>query len=92
MENELNENNEKVELSDDELLREYDRRPASRTDDVIAMQAVLCILTALTLFAANMLYPDIAGALFHKLDMYISDGSRVIPNPIGIIAGYFAEN
>ncbi len=82
--------NENTEYEDttEALLEKYDTRRASKPEDVIAMQAVLCILLALLLIGANFFYPDTAEALYSKLCSLTSDTADIIPNPIDLIILY----
>ena len=88
-------NEEKNEFAEEEtteeLIAEYDRKRRSRPDDVIATQAVVCILVTLVFFAANRLYPDIAGAVFEKLRGLVTDSREIMPNPIDLLTNYIAE-
>lgn len=85
------EKNAVTEDSTEELAAEYDRKRRSRPDDVIATQAVVCILVTLVFFAANRLYPDIAGAVFEKLRGLVTDSREIMPNPIDLLTNYIAE-
>lgn len=75
--------------STEALLEEYDRKRKNKPDDVIATQAVICIIIGLLMFGANMLYPDITGALFARLRELATDSSSVIPNPIDLLMSCF---
>lgn len=77
---------ETAEDSTQALLEEYDRKRKNKPDDVIATQAVVCILIGLLMFVANMLYPDITGELFARLRELTTDSVSVIPNPIDLLA------
>lgn len=90
MENE--EINELPEDSTELLIEEYDKKRRNRADDIIATQAVLCILIGALFIAGNMLYPDITGAVFSRIKALASDNSSVMPNPIDLIAGYIDKH
>lgn len=74
--------------STETLVEEIHARRDSRPDDIIAMQAVLCILLALLLIAANYFYPDTAEELYGKITALTSDPKNLIPNPIDLIISY----
>ena len=76
---------EGAEDSTQALLEEYDRKKKNKPDDVIATQAVVCILIGLLMFGANLLYPDFTGAVFSRLRELTSDSRDVIPNPIDLL-------
>ncbi|MCR5599201.1 MAG: hypothetical protein K6G33_00440 [Ruminococcus sp.] len=88
-------NEEKNEFAEEEtteeLIAEYDRKRRNRADDVIATQAVVCILAALLFFAAGRIYPEITGEVFAKLRGLVTDSREVMPNPIDLLIGYIAE-
>lgn len=60
------------------------RKKRGKADDVIAFQAVVCILLAAAFFVGNMLYPELTGALFGRLCDLTSDSSDIMPNPIDL--------
>jgi hypothetical protein len=70
------------------LIESYDRKRRNRADDIIATQAVICILIGVLFIAGNMLYPDITGAVFHKLRGLVTEDKNIIPNPIDHILNY----
>ncbi|WP_024860640.1 hypothetical protein [Ruminococcus flavefaciens] len=70
------------------LMESYDRKRRNRADDIIATQAVICILIGVLFFAGNMLYPDITGAIFQKLRGLVTEDKNIIPNPIDHILNY----
>ena len=72
--------------STDALLEKYDRRRLRRNDDVTAMQAVMCILIAVLMFAANIRYPQQTGELYQMLRTLALDGGDIIENPIDTVA------
>ncbi len=76
------------EDSTEALIEEYDKKRRNRADDVIATQAVLCILLGIFFIAGNMLYPDIVGDVFHKLRGLVTDEKSIMPNPVDLILEY----
>ncbi|MDE6035871.1 MAG: hypothetical protein K2G36_08195 [Ruminococcus sp.] len=91
MENEVTEQDipEIPELCEDdteELLEKYDRPSRRKVDDVPAMQTVICIIVALLLFGMNILYPDMAGEVFGRLNNAVFSGQNIFPNPIDLIS------
>ena len=70
------------------LMESYDRKRRNRADDIIAPQAVICILIGVLFIAGNMLYPDITGAIFQKLRGLVTEDKNIIPNPIDHILNY----
>lgn len=89
------ENEEKIEENEDSteaLIEEYDKKRKNRADDVIATQAVVCILLAVLFIAGNMLYPDITGAVFRKLRGLVTDENSIMPNPIDLLIGYIDKH
>lgn len=67
------------------------RRREGRADDIIAMQAALCILIAVGVIVTNIFQPDIAETLFEKLRQLAESKTELFPNPIGLIAEYFGK-
>lgn len=88
----MNENDEIItpiepeEDSPEALLEEYDNKRLGRADDAAAMQSVMCIIISALLFGANMIYPDIAGSLLHRITTLASQPKELFPNPIDFIA------
>ncbi len=76
------ENNDSV----DALLKKYDRRSAAKNDDVTAMQAVICILIAAAMFAANFFYPERTAELYRYVRAQTECTDEVIPNPVDAIS------
>ncbi|WP_028519212.1 hypothetical protein [Ruminococcus flavefaciens] len=66
------------------LTAETARKKKGKADDIIAFQAVVCILLAAAFFAGNMLYPQVTGALFGRLRSLASDSRDIMPNPIDL--------
>lgn len=80
--------NEEYSDSTEALTEEIRSRKASKPEDIIAMQAVVCVLIAVFLIAANYLYPDTAEALYNKICSLSQDKTELIPNPIDFIIRY----
>lgn len=77
-----------VEDTTEELIAEYGKKRRNRSDDVIATQAVVCIMLAVAYFAASRFCPDITGALFVRLRSFVTDSSEIMPNPIDFLINY----
>lgn len=75
------------EDSTEKLLEKYDGRSRRKADDVPAMQTVVCIVTVAVMFGLNILYPEIAGEIFNKLNEVAFSGKELFPNPIDLISG-----
>jgi len=80
--------NEEYSDSTEALVEEIRSRKASKPEDIIAMQSVVCILIAVFLIAANYIYPDTAEALYGKICRLSQDKTELIPNPIDLIIRY----
>lgn len=79
------ESDEPCEDSTEVLLEKYDRRRTQKIDDVFAMQAVMCVILAAAMFAANLLCPEICEPLYERLRELTSDGNEIMPNLIDVI-------
>lgn len=77
---------EPEEDSPEALLEEYDNKRLGRADDAAAMQSVMCIIISALLFGANMIYPDVAESLLHRITTLASQPKELFPNPINFIA------
>lgn len=55
-------------------------------DDIIAMQAVVCIAAALGFVVLNLVRPQLCGELISLLKTYTESGKELFPNPIDLIA------
>ncbi len=66
------------------LVEEISRKKKRKADDIIAFQAVVCILLAAAFFVGNMLYPEVTAPLFGKLRSLTADSSDIMPNPIDV--------
>lgn len=73
--------------STETLVEEYERKRRNRADDIIATQAVICILLVLLFIAGSIFRPELTGEVFAQLKSLTADSSEVIPNPIDIILG-----
>ena len=80
---------ETAEDSTEALIESYNRKRRNRADDIIATQAVICILIGVLFIAGNILYPDITGAVFQKLRELVTEERDIIPNPIDYILNCF---
>jgi hypothetical protein len=76
------------EDSTEALLEQYEDGQNRRLDDVITTQAVICVLAAAALFAANLFCPDTADKLFQQLKHCMTDTAYTVPNPIDYIISY----
>lgn len=85
------ENEEYTEESTEALVQEIRSRKASKPEDIIAMQAVMCILIAVLLIGVNCIYPDTAEALYDKICRLSQDKTELIPNPVDLIIKYFGK-
>lgn len=77
---------ERCEDSTEALLEKYDRKRTQKFDDITAMQAVLCILLAVSLFVLNLTAPEISESVFARISELSQDKREVIPNLIDLIA------
>jgi len=69
----------------EELLDTYERKRKNRADDVIATQAVLCILLAVMFCCGRYFYPELTEAVFNRVKELTADSSYVIANPIDLV-------
>lgn len=76
---------EPCEDSTEVLLKRYERRKNQKTDDIFAMQAVVCVLLAAGFFTLNLAYPELAAALFGKLKALTEDEKEIMPNIIDTV-------
>ena len=67
------------------LCGDYEMKRKNRADDIIAIQAVLCIVIGAAFFVGNMFYPDITGEVFGRIRALSAEGS-IMPNPIDLLA------
>jgi hypothetical protein len=75
--------------STEALIAEYDRKRKNRADDVIATQAVVCILLAALLVGGRIFRPEITGEVFGRIKSLATDTAEIMPNPIDILIDHF---
>lgn len=75
--------------STDALVEEYKMKSKNRADDIIAVQAVVCILLTLLFIVGSIFSPALTGEIFEEVRKLASDSSELIPNPIDIILENF---
>lgn len=73
------------EDSTNALLNKYEKSRKQKTDDIFAMQAVLCVLLAALLFGFNFMYPQMCEAVYNKVIEAVNDKNELIPNPIDVL-------
>ena len=78
---------EPADDSTEALIKEYDRKRRNKADDVIAAQAVICILLGAALFCTQLLRPDIAEELLGRFRSLTGDRSFIVPNLIDLVSG-----
>lgn len=76
----------------EELLDTYERKRKNKADDVIATQAVVCILLAALFCCGRYFYPEITEAVFGRLKGLAEDSSYVIVNPIDLLREFFDKH
>ena len=72
-------------------IEEKRRKREGRADDIIAMQAAVCMIAAVGLIVTNIFRPDIAGELFGRLRELSESTDELFPNPIGLIMRLFGK-
>lgn len=86
------EEQETEELTEEQdLIEQYDSKREDGGSDAAAMQAVVCILLIVALFAAEILYPAMGDELLSILRRLTESTHELIPNPIDWLlerAGY----
>lgn len=82
---------EHCEDSTEALLEKYDRKRTQKFDDITAMQAVVCILLAVSLFVMNMTAPELSKPLFSWLKELSADEREIIPNLIELIIEFWSR-
>ena len=65
------------------------RKKEGKADDIIAMQAVICLLIAAGLAVSNIFVPDTAEGIFSRLKSLSESTNELFPNPIELIAEHF---
>lgn len=83
--------NEPCEDSTEVLLEKYDRKKTQKLDDITAMQAVVCILLAASLFVLNMAAPELSEPIFTRLKELSADKTEIIPNIIDVLISLWAK-
>lgn len=77
---EIEENPVEQEKSDIDYIREkYINQKSSKADEIIAVQAVICIILAIGFFVMNMFYPDICQELYTMFQSYVKDTENPVP-------------
>ena len=84
-ETELPSDDDTSQLRDEEMRRKKE----GKADDIIAMQAVVCLLIAAGIVIANIYCPDKAEALYKQICRLSADTSELFPNPVRLIMEYF---
>ena len=79
------ETGEPCEDSAEVLLKRYEKRRSQKTDDIFAMQAVVCVLLAAALFALNLACPELCGPVYQKLRELAEDEREIMPNLIDLV-------
>ena len=64
--------------------REHRRREGG-ADDIIAVQAALCMLIAAGLIMTNIFRPDISGELFSRIKELTDSSHELFVNPIELL-------
>ena len=75
---ETDENGDEVK----KVLLEYDNKDEKKSNDITAIQTVLCLAVAVFLFGMNIFYPEICGDIFSRITELSSDKSETFKNPI----------
>ncbi|MDD6345888.1 MAG: hypothetical protein PUA51_06700 [Oscillospiraceae bacterium] len=71
---------EESEKSDIEAVREkYESRKSQKADEIIAVQAVICILLTIGFFTANIFCPQICRELYDILESLVNDTEHIVP-------------
>lgn len=72
--------NPEEEKSDIELVREkYENQRSQKADEIIAIQAVICIILVIGFFIANMFYPEICRELYSILENFVKNTEITVP-------------
>lgn len=80
-----------IEDSTEALLEKYDRKRSQRTDDIIATQAVVCLITAMTFFAANLFFPKGCGEMWEYICSLSMQKKEIIPNIIDVVMQWISS-
>ena len=78
--------------STEALMAEYDRKRRNKADDIIATQAVICILLAALLAGGRIFRPEVTAGVLGRIKSLAADTAEVMPNPIDILIDYFDKN
>ena len=78
--------------STEALMAEYDRKRRNRADDIIATQAVICILLAALLAGGRIFRPEITGEVFGRIKSLSADGAEIMSNPIDMLIDYIDKH
>ena len=78
--------------STEALMAEYDRKQKNRADDIIAMQAVICILLAALLVGGRIFRPEITEEVFGRIKSLSADRGEIMPNPIDMLIDYIDKH
>lgn len=70
--------------------REHRRREGG-ADDIIAVQAALCMLIAAGLIMTNIFRPDISGELFSRIKELTDSSHELFVNPIELLLSYIGK-
>ncbi|MDE5946014.1 MAG: hypothetical protein K2G63_01710, partial [Oscillospiraceae bacterium] len=65
--------------SDVYMRQKYENKKIQKADDIIAIQAVICIVLAIGFFTANLFYPDICHDVYVMLDNLVKDKEHLVP-------------
>lgn len=84
---ETTENAEEIPCEDntEALLEKYKNKSSQKTDDITAMQSVMCILIAAALFIMNFVNPELCESLYGKLHTFTDSEREIIPNLIDLL-------
>lgn len=74
------------------LVEEYEMKRRNRADDIIAVQAVICILLTLLFIGGSIFYPTLTGEVFKEVRNLASNSYEIIPNPIDMIIVFFDKH
>lgn len=73
------------------LIKKYNNRNYRKNDDIMAMQAVLCILLVLSFLVVNISEPELAKSLFSYVKNMSENRDEVIPNLIDVVISFCSE-
>lgn len=84
-----NEEEDFIEVCEEE--EKTESKKGTGPDDIVAMQAVVCILTAILIFGINIAFPDIAEGVYSKLKALTDSSNELFPNPIDRILQFCSD-